>query len=133
MATNSKSRPSATDGSYARTSRGTFGPGNRFASGNRGRFRPGNKAAKGNPFAKRVQELRQGIYDEPTYADVRKMVRKLIDMAIRGDVAAAKVILDKLFGKDPASVVQVLRDDRFIVNDVRDEANEDGDYDPKGW
>lgn len=64
-----------------------------------GRFARGNKAAKGNPMAARVAQIRVALIEALTTDDVRAIVRALISRAKKGDVAAAREILDRAIGK----------------------------------
>ena len=64
-----------------------------------GRFQPGNPGGPGNPFAKRVAELRSALLEAVGAEDVKHVVKALADKAKGGDVAAAKVLLDRLFGQ----------------------------------
>ncbi len=73
----------------------TTGPSGR---GTDGRFLTGNKAARGNPHARRVAELRSAALEEVSPDDMRKIIRKLIELAIDGDVAAAREVLSRTLG-----------------------------------
>jgi len=64
----------------------------------RGRFVGGNSCGKGNPHAKRVARLRASLLEAVTPADVRAVVRTLVAQAKSGDVMAAKVLLERVFG-----------------------------------
>lgn len=63
-----------------------------------GRFLPGNRLAKGNPAARRAQSLRFALMRAVTPAELTEIVKKLIQLAIAGDVQAAKLILDRVLG-----------------------------------
>jgi len=68
----------------------------------RGRFLPGHSLpGPGNPLAARVAEYRQAAMDAVTVDEVRGVFRMLCDKALAGDVVAAKVLLDRLFGRAP--------------------------------
>lgn len=71
---------------------------------NQGRFLPGNTYAKGNPFHKQVAQLRSVLYDAVSEEDMRKVIRKLVSMAIDGDTAAIKLLLDRCLGSVRASI-----------------------------
>jgi hypothetical protein len=73
-----------------------------------GRFALGNKLGKGNPFARRLGKLRSAFLDAVTDADVAAVARKLQDLAMAGDVAAATLYLSYALGK-PVKVVDVDR------------------------
>jgi len=63
-----------------------------------GRFAKGNPGGPGPAFPRRVAELRAAILDAVTPADVVDVIRALVKAAKGGDVAAAKVFLDRLLG-----------------------------------
>lgn len=65
----------------------------------KGRFVKGWKGGPGNPFGKRVSELRSALFQEVEVKDIRVVIRSLIKSAAGGDVAAAKVLLDRVFGR----------------------------------
>jgi hypothetical protein len=64
-----------------------------------GTFAPGNQAAKGNPFARRVARLRTVLLESVTEDDLRVIVKKILDKAKGGDLAAAKTVFDYTTGK----------------------------------
>jgi hypothetical protein len=72
----------------------------------RGRFLPGNREGKGNPHAKKVHQLRAAMLAAITVSDMRKVVRKLIDMAAAGDLDAAEMLFDRVLGRVPAPDVE---------------------------
>lgn len=63
-----------------------------------GRFAPGNKLGRGNPLAGRVAKLRSVALEAVTYSDMRRIVRKLVELALAGDVAAAREVLSRVLG-----------------------------------
>lgn len=64
-----------------------------------GRFLRGHTIpGPGNPYAKRTAELRAAILNAVTPADVVDVIRALVKAAKGGDVAAAKVFLDRILG-----------------------------------
>jgi hypothetical protein len=71
-------------------SNGGRGPGGRFVKGNAG--------GPGNPHVRKVQQLRSALLRGVTATDVRAVVKKLIELAKAGDVAAAREVLARLFG-----------------------------------
>ncbi len=93
-------RPS-TNGSNGRDARGRD---------ERGRFAKGNPGGPGNPNAQHVAKLRDGFLSACSVADVRAICRKLVAMAKRGNVLAAREVLDRTIGK-PATVLEHLADD----------------------
>ena len=69
-----------------------------------GRFIHGNAGGTGNPYAKQVAELRAAMMKAATPENMRKVADTLFEKAISGDVAAIKVLLDRLFGRVPDSL-----------------------------
>ena len=69
-----------------------------------GRFAKGNRAGRGNPHAKRAQLLRSAVLDAVGPDDIAAVVAKLVTMAKGGDVAAIKLLFDRVLGKLPAAV-----------------------------
>ena len=69
-----------------------------------GRFVAGNCEAKGNPFARRVAKLRSVMLSAVSEDDMQQIIRKLVSLAKNGDVAAAKAVLDRVFGRAPQAV-----------------------------
>lgn len=66
----------------------------------RGRFEPGNKLAKGNPHARRVAELRSAALAAVTPEDIAAIIGVLVAKARDGDLAAMKLLLDRVLGRD---------------------------------
>jgi hypothetical protein len=73
--------------------------------GPNGRFLPGNKLAKGNPLARRVQVLRSAALGAVTPRDLAGVIRKLVRLALDGDVAAAREVLQRCLG--PADAIDL--------------------------
>jgi hypothetical protein len=71
-----------------------------------GRLLPGSKLGGGNPYAKRQQELRKALMNCATDDDVKAIYESMLSAAKKGEVAAAKVLLDHLLGR-PMQAVQV--------------------------
>ena len=63
-----------------------------------GTFARGHKFAKGNPHAAKVQKLRGGLLKAVSAADLEDMAQKLVKAARNGNVAAAKLLFDRLLG-----------------------------------
>ena len=94
-----KPSPAASNG---RSSRGTFGPGNQFGSG--------------NPHRSQVQKLRGAMLAAITAEDVQMIVLAMIDKAIAGDIAAAKLILSTIGPPtegDTTATAPVITQDNF--------------------
>ena len=66
--------------------------------GPRGRFAPGNGFAKGNPHAARVARLRSAALAAVKPSELRAVIRKLLELALAGDVAAAREVLQRTLG-----------------------------------
>jgi len=67
----------------------------------RGRFVAGNPGGPGNPHARTVAACRRAFLEAVTPADIRKVARTLVRMAIAGDLGAIKELLDRTVGKPP--------------------------------
>ncbi len=81
-----------------------------------GYFAKGNRGGPGNPHAKKIAKLRRAMFATATAADVRRIVRKLIEQAVEGDVDAARLVLDRLCGKiSPFTEVDEASGERFIT------------------
>lgn len=72
------------------------GPNGRDAAG---RFAKGNSGGKGNPYAKRVALLRKAMLDAVTEEDIGAILGKLVELALSGNVPAAKEVLDRCLGR----------------------------------
>lgn len=59
----------------------------------------GCKPGPGNPFAARVHELRRTLLDAITPDALHRVVIRMIELAVEGDVAAAKVVIERAVGK----------------------------------
>src|SRR5262249_20282394 len=90
--------PQSATGKPARPAPGSDG------RGANGRFTAGNPGGPGNPFARRVAQLRSILMQAVKPEDLVAIVRKLVERAKAGDVAAAKLLLAYVLGK-PAPAV----------------------------
>ena len=63
-----------------------------------GRFGPGNQLGRGNPFDRKVSEYRALVRAAGAAEEQRACVATIMSAAEAGDVAAAKVFLEVLFG-----------------------------------
>jgi hypothetical protein len=75
-----------------------------------GRFAIGNRGGPGNPRAGQVEKYRAAIFAAVSEDDVARVIRALVKAAIGGDVAAAKVVLDRCLGKVPQAIVATVYD-----------------------
>ena len=64
----------------------------------RGRFVPGCEGGHGNPYAKQVHTFRSAIVQAVTPADIQAVIQALLKAAKEGDVAAAKLFLERTVG-----------------------------------
>jgi hypothetical protein len=64
-----------------------------------GQFAKGNCGGPGNPNPRRTAELQAAIWSAVTSDDLQAILRSMVQAALAGDVAAAKLILDRMFGK----------------------------------
>jgi hypothetical protein len=72
-----------------------------------GKFAKGNKLGKGNPHAQKIAQLKAAVLDAVTAEDVKAVISKLVSLARdEGDVAAAKVLLDRVFGKEVVATIE---------------------------
>jgi len=72
------------------------GPGRDPASG---RFLAGNKLGRGSPLAGQAARLRAELLGAVKPADLRRIVAAMIQRALGGDVAAAKLVLTYALGE----------------------------------
>lgn len=72
----------------------------------RGRFAPGNRFAIGNPQAAQVGRLRSALIESVTIKDMAEVVATVVERAKAGDMAAAKLLLDRVLG--PVVAIDVL-------------------------
>lgn len=68
-----------------------------------GQFIVGNKGGPGNPAAAAVARNRQALLEAVEPDQLRAVVLKLVEQALAGDVAAARLVLERLCGKPEAS------------------------------
>jgi hypothetical protein len=80
----------------------------------RGRFVPGNAAGVGHGRPKSRHELEGAIRAAVTPEELVQVIRALLARALRGDVRAATVVLDRLLGRVPIRVEDELGDDWTI-------------------
>ncbi len=84
----------------------------------RGRFTQGNRLGRGNPFASKVNKLRAALLEEVTEKNIRAILKNVVKQAEQGDLAAVKVVLDRVFGPPlPADIIQRLEDLERTIGD----------------
>ena len=64
-----------------------------------GRFAPGNRLGRPNLLAGRVMRLRAKLLKAITPDDIEQVIRSVVEAAKRGDMAAAKLMLEYSVGK----------------------------------
>ena len=79
-----------------------FGDGDRDSSG---RFTAGNSGGPGNPYAKRVGQLRSALLEAVTADDLQAVITAIVQKAKEGDIAAARILLDRCLGPPIAADV----------------------------
>ncbi len=65
----------------------------------RGRFLKGNGGGPGNPFSRQVAQLRSALIQAATPEDMKDIAQAMILEAKAGNVSAAKLLFQYLFGK----------------------------------
>ncbi len=70
-----------------------------------GRFAARNTFGQGNPYHKRVAELRSALLDAVTVKDLRAIVKKLVEQAKAGDLACARELFDRIYGRSTQPIV----------------------------
>lgn len=65
----------------------------------KGRFTTGNTGGPGNPFGRRLAAMRQAVMNAVSADDIEALLKKLLEMAMGGDLAAAKLVLQYAVGK----------------------------------
>ncbi|MBL8763614.1 MAG: hypothetical protein JNM07_05035 [Phycisphaerae bacterium] len=84
---NTSTTPSATSQEEGRLKNGRFGPGNKAGVGH------------GNPWMKYQKVLAQTVHNTVPPERLARVLRTLATLAEKGDVQAAKVLLDRVLGK----------------------------------
>jgi len=69
-----------------------------------GRFAPGNKGGPGNPYARQSALLKRVFLEEGEPRRIRRIARKLLDLAEQGNVQAAKIVCNYCLGKPTPAV-----------------------------
>lgn len=71
-----------------------------------GRFVRGNPGGPGNPKARDVARMREVFRSACSDADLRALAKKLVAMGKRGNVLAAREVLNRVLGKVPIVLEQ---------------------------
>ncbi len=64
-----------------------------------GKFAAGNPGGPGNPHGGQVARLRAAMLEAVTPEDMRAVTRKLVEMALEGDLKAIDLLLNRTLGK----------------------------------
>ncbi len=64
-----------------------------------GKFAAGNPGGPGNPHGGQVARLRAAMLEAVTPEDMRDVTRKLVEMALKGDLKAIDLLLTRMVGK----------------------------------
>src|SRR5262249_36747143 len=86
-----------------------------------GRFEKGWKGGPGNPFNKQVQQLRSALLNTVTTEDMVAIVKKLIALAKKGSIPAAKELLDRVLGKATTPIELTNAEVQRRVEEMSDE------------
>lgn len=62
-------------------------------------FQKGNTASRGDPLIAKLQEFRKTIQSAVSKKNVREIMKAMIAKAIKGDVKAAQLVLERVAGK----------------------------------
>ena len=86
----------------------------------KGRFVAGNKEGRGNPFAHKVNKLRAALLQEVSEKSIRAILKNVVKQAEQGDLAAVKILLDRIFGPPiPADLIQRLEELERTIGDQK--------------
>jgi len=86
----------------------------------RGRFKRGNRLGRGNPFAHKVNKLRAALLQEVSEKNIRAILKNVVKQAEQGDLAAVKILLDRIFGPPiPADLIQRLEELEQTIGDQK--------------
>ena len=81
----------------------------------RGLFKPGNQAAKGNQGRAKMQELRNALLETGTAERILEVEAAVREMAVGGDIQAAKLWWSYMVGL-PVQAVEVSSPDGSIID-----------------
>lgn len=70
-----------------------------------GQFTKGNPGGPGNPHGRKVAELRAAFLDAVSARDIKEIVRKMKQQSKKGDMTAARELLDRVLGKASQGVL----------------------------
>ena len=79
----------------------TCSPSPNHSNGRRrdGKFAAGNKGGPGNPHSHLVAALRTAMFEAVTPEDVKSIVATLVELARKGNITAAREVLDRCLGR----------------------------------
>ena len=82
-----------------------------------GRFLPGWKGGPGNPRLQQMAEYRAAVRRAVSVGDIEEIMKKLVTLALDGDIPAAKEVLDRTLGK--VQTVTIENDGEGILDVMR--------------
>lgn len=87
----------------------------------KGQFKKGNRGGPGNPLSRQVNRLRTAMLSQVKEGNIKTVLKQLIEKAEGGDLAAAKILFDRVFGPPlPVDIIQRLEDlERTITGDEK--------------
>ena len=72
-----------------------------------GRFAPGNTCGRGRPLAAKAAQFRGALMEAVSAADIAAIAKTLVSKAKRGDMAAIRILFDRLIGMPlPADILE---------------------------
>ena len=98
----------------------TLGPDGQRGRDSRGRFQPGNKLGRGNPLAGRAAKIRAILLEAMSEERATALAEKLIDMALSGDLASIRELLDRTVGKaSPSELLERVERLEILLEETR--------------
>lgn len=98
---------------------------------NRGLFKKGNPGGPGNSAAKNGRLMKRAMATAVTPAEVVALLRKFYDLAMNGDIAAGKVVLDRVAGRATGSLGALLGDEKLKPTRILIEMVGTRDHEPQ--
>ncbi len=86
-----------------------------------GRWTKGHKGGPGNPNFNKIALYRKAINDAVSCDDLKRVIRKMVWLAtVKGDVAAAKLVLDRCVGAVKQEVTIEEAGRRLVAEEIVD-------------
>ncbi|MDD3118912.1 MAG: hypothetical protein PHQ27_07025 [Victivallales bacterium] len=87
--------------------------------GKDGKFGRGNPGGPGNPYIRQIAKFRAELLVTVTINDLQEIIKTLIEKAKAGDIQAAKIILDRIFGPPQSiDIMEKLNELEEIVTEL---------------